>query len=71
MSIYYVIYAILLVIVGILMWVRNAWVCKNRMMLLDLDIELNYTVASYNTMMLKFWKWDIREFIKEGFEQHG
>lgn len=44
---------------------RVHWVFKKRMKVLRCMglITLN-TMPSYNTMMLKFWVWDINKFLK-------
>lgn len=56
---------IVIIIFIVLGLIRNAWVFKKRMKALHymgsayLDL-----LPSYNTMMLKFWIWDINKFIK-------
>lgn len=45
--------------------IRNAWVFKKRMKALRyMGSSSLDSLPSYNTMMLKFWIWDINKLIK-------
>lgn len=46
-------------------FVRNVWVYRKReKVLLRAGYFVYGILPSYNTMMLKFWIWDINKFIK-------
>lgn len=43
---------------------RNYWVYKNRIRLLHNNYPAYQKLPEYDTMMLRFWVWDVREFLK-------
>lgn len=51
--------------IAVFIEIRNKWVYKNRIKLIDDDWKAYKKLPSYNQMMFKFWVWDINKFIKE------
>jgi hypothetical protein len=47
-----------------LMMIRNLWVYKIRMRLIDEDFELYRSLPSYDAMLIKFWIWDVNHFVR-------
>ncbi len=48
----------------IFMLFRNHWVYKQRISLLSKDYHLYKRLPSYNHMMLTFWIWNVKRYIK-------
>ena len=45
--------------------IRNRWVYKKRIKVLHhMGLKTHDLLPSYNTMMLKFWIWDINKLLK-------
>jgi hypothetical protein len=45
------------------MIIRNQWVYRNRLKLLNNDWDTYKKLPSYHAMMRRFWIWDINKFI--------
>lgn len=65
---------ILLVLLGLFVfWVfsllffllRNEWVCSTRLLVLHQDRASYTKLPDYDTMLYKFWVWDVNKFIQE------
>lgn len=48
------------------LWIRNNWVFDQSIKLLDQDYAKYKQLPNYNTMICKFWIWNIDKFIEEG-----
>ena len=49
----------------IFMGYRNYWVCRERnRVVMEEGLEEYYKLPSYNTMVFKFWIWDVEKFKK-------
>jgi len=48
----------------IMMLFRNGWVHSTRNKILKSGLREFYKLPSYNTMMLKFWIWNVDKFKK-------
>jgi len=57
--------SVIFIFITVFIWIRNNWVYKNRIKLIDDDWEAYKKLPSYDQMMFKFWVWDINKFIKE------
>lgn len=57
--------SVILFFIAIFILIRNEWVYKNRIKLINDDWESFKKLPSYDQMMFKFWVWDINKFIKE------
>ena len=57
--------SVILFFIAVFIWIRNKWVYKNRIKLINDDWESFKKLPSYDQMMFKFWVWDINKFIKE------
>ena len=56
---------VLVVCVVIFMEYRNDWVCSERKrVVMEEGLEEYYKLPSYNTMVFKFWIWDVEKFKK-------
>lgn len=53
---------IVLVIFGM---IRNEWVERKRVELIHCDYSAYLKLVSYDTMMWKFWVWDVYKFVGE------
>lgn len=51
--------------IAVFIEIRNNWVYKNRIKLIDDDWKAYQKLPSYDQMMLRFWVWNINKFIEE------
>jgi len=56
---------------SILMSVRNEWVYRNRMRLIDESLDQYDSLPSYNQMFIKFWIWDVNKFLELQHSNHN
>lgn len=56
---------IISVLVLILALFRNDWVYSERTKLIYLDFDKYKKLEDYNTMLFRFWIWNIEKFIKD------
>ena len=54
--------ALFTIIATIFMLFRNKWVFNQRIATLNTDMKEYGKLAEYNTMLFKFWIWDIEKF---------
>lgn len=45
--------------------IRNNWVFKTRKNMIDDDFQKYKTLVDYNTMLFRFWIWDVEKFVKK------
>lgn len=49
----------------VFMLFRNKWVYDQRIKILDSDLSKYRKLPDYDTMLNKFWIWNVDKFIKE------
>lgn len=47
------------------MFIRNQWVFSVRIKLIDEDHSTYKKLESYDTMMIRFWIWNVKKFIRD------
>ncbi len=62
----FMLYSLLGILIFLLyLHIRNLWVYDQRSELLRKSLREYDTYKDYDTMMIKFWVWDIEKFKKE------
>jgi len=61
-----VLFGIISVFILILAIFRNDWVYSERTKLIYSDFDKYKKLEDYNTILFRFWVWNIEKFIKDG-----
>jgi len=56
-----ILYAIVM-LVSVFLFIRNEWVLKERISVIENNYQLYEKLPSYDYMVLHFWIWDIEKF---------
>jgi hypothetical protein len=64
--VFIVVLGVMLICIGFVFMLmkRNEWVCKNRIRILYIDMDVYDKLPSYEYMLYHFWIWNVEKFIK-------